>query len=192
MVTVIAEHSVELSLLPEKANILDLGCRYFLFADHLHTLGHNVIAVDADKLEFTGKVGYHRCAIMGYHGLGMIVKDRDPQATRVIKRQPQTTYDQEIQTYTLKSFCEAVKIPFFDLIKLDIEGAEYEVIMSLTEPPATQISVEFHCHTGIYGMDAIKRMEEKLYSLGYFAAQHEATKQHGLGLNFWDSLFILK
>ena len=33
MITEIAEHSVDLSLLPLKANILDIGCRGFLFKE---------------------------------------------------------------------------------------------------------------------------------------------------------------
>lgn len=182
MITVIAEHSLDLSLLPEKANVLDLGCRGFLFTDELRRMGHGVYAIDIESL---WPRQHFLCAIAGHTGKCSIQKSRDPQATRI-------TEGQDIPCYTLKDFSNMVKVDFWDVIKIDIEGSEYEVIMSLTEPPAKQISIEFHLHTGIYGDAQVKEMEDKLLSLGYFPVKHEKTKEHGLGLNYWDSLFILK
>lgn len=202
MITVIAEHSVDLSLLPEKANILDLGCRNFLFAMELTRQGHWVRTVDPDSAVLGGHIvaytsypqmihSHFRVAITNENGLCRVNYSKDPQATTVTKAMiPLAGFD--VQMYTLKSFSEMVGVTFWDLIKFDIEGSEYEVITSLTEPPAKQLSIEFHLHTKIYGDAQVKEMEDKLLSLGYFPVKHDKTSQHGLGLNYWDSCWILK
>lgn len=180
--TTIAEHTVDLSLLPPCAKVMDAGCRGFLFTDEMRRLGHEVYAIDIDNL---WPRQHFILAIAGYTGKCAVQKSKDPQATKMI-----AGFD--VQCYTIKDFSKLVDVPFWDLIKLDIEGAEYEVIMSLTEPPATQLSIEFHLHTKIYGDAEIKEMEDMLLSLGYFPVKHDKTSQHGCGLNYWDSLFILQ
>jgi hypothetical protein len=75
---------------------------------------------------------------------------------------------------------------------MDIEGAEKDVIWDLDSPPAKQLSIEFHLHTKVYPESAIKEMEDKLLSLGYFPVKHDKTSAHGCGMNYWDSLWILK
>lgn len=194
MIETIAEHSVDLNLLPEKANILDLGCRGFLFANHFITLGHRVITVDCDPLVNPGSIKpnlHYNIAVSNLNGNVKIEYTKDPQATRINNRNDGMP-DNMVPCLTLSSLSKQCCIYFWDLIKIDIEGAEYEVIMSLTEPPAKQLSIEFHLHTGIYGLVQMAEMHDKLKSLGYEAVSHEMTKQHGCGLNFWDSLFVLK
>lgn len=181
--TTIAEHTVDLSLLPEKANILDIGCRGFLFADDLKRLGHHVVCVDIDILH--PHRPYYMCAIASYTGKCSVQKSKDPQATKM-------TAGFDVPCYTIPDFSKMVGVAFWDVIKIDVEGAEREIIMSLTEPPAKQLSIEFHLHTKAYPESAIKEMEDKLLSLGYFPVKHDRTSAHGCGLNYWDSLWVLK
>lgn len=183
MITEIAEHSVDLSLLPERANILDIGCRGFGFTDYFKRLGHIVCAVDLDDLNT--EQSYYQCAITGYNGKTGILKTSDPQATRI-------TPGCAVAAYTLDSFSKFVGIDFWDLIKIDIEMAEFPLIMSLDKAPAKQLSIEFHLHYGEYGQAEMKLMEDKLMSLGYEATQHKLDERHGAGYNYWDSLFILR
>lgn len=185
----IAEHSVDLDLLPEKANILDIGCRGFIFTDEMRRRGHKVFPIDCDDL---GKdKAYYRYAIVGkVDGPVYIQKSDDPQATRITK---EITNYGIVFPHTIKSFSDMLGMyGEWDLIKIDVEGAEYEIIMSLDSPPAKQLSIEFHLHTGIYENGAVTEMRLKLFDLGYIAVQHEKTSQHGMGLNYWDSLFILQ
>ena len=79
---------------------------------------------------------------------------------------------------------------YWDLIKVDIEGAEYEAIMALTKAIAKQISIEFHLHTGIYQEAQVEEMVAHLEKLGYTTVSHEKTSDHGLPPNYWSSLFI--
>ena len=79
----------------------------------------------------------------------------------------------------------------WDVIKMDVEGAEYEIIMAQEKAPTKQWSIEFHLHTGIYTQKEMIEMEKKLMLLGYTAIQHELKAEHGAGYNYWDSLFVL-
>lgn len=181
MITEIHEHKVSLDLLPKCAKILDLGCRNFLFTNYFREIGHDVIALDIDDLEGGP---YERIAITGKTGFVGVQKFSDPQATR-------TMPGDEVPAFTLEDFCAHAQTPMWDLIKIDVEGAEKEIIESLTRPLAKQLSIEFHLHTGIYSRFDVDNMVAKLYRLGYTAASHELTNQHGAGMNYWSSLFVL-
>lgn len=183
MITEIHEHTVDLSLLPDKAKIIDLGCRGFQFTNYFRDKGHIVAPVDIE--DFYGHDVYYRLAITGKDGRVGIHRNNDPQATRVKE-------GDELLSMRLDTFMNSLGYDFADLIKIDIEGAEYEVIMGLKKAPAKQMSIEFHLHTGIYGQAEMKVMEGKLRSLGYEFAQHKLEERHGAGFNYWDSLFILK
>jgi hypothetical protein len=194
MIQTIHEHSYDSSLLPERANILDLGCLGFLFTKHMRNLGHATFAVD---LGIFHDEDYHRCAISDYDGDALIKRNNDPQATRIVKHNfpvlnPRTAEDL-IDCYKLSTFSKKlVGVDFWDLIKMDVEGSEYQVIMSLEKAPSKQLSIEFHLHTGIYGQYEMTLMEDKLKALGYIQVKHELTAEHCAGYNYWDSLFILK
>jgi hypothetical protein len=181
MIEVIAEHSVDTDLLPTKAVILDLGCRGFAFTDELRRRGHKVFPVDIDRFE---NEEYYQFAISNKSGRVGVKRTDDPQATTI-------TEGNEVLCMTLPEFMDVLGTAFVDLIKIDIEGSEYEVIISLTSAPATQLSIEFHLHTGVYKINELTQMVKHLEALGYTAVQHEKTAQHGCGFNYWDSLFVL-
>lgn len=178
----IAEHSVAMDLLRPGSYILDAGCRWMEFHDELTRLGHYVYALDCDKLS---RADYHRIALSDHNGWVGVKRTKDVQATTICN-------GDEVRCSTIKDLSLLFGVPFWDLIKLDIEGSEYDVVMSLDKAPAKQLSIEFHLHTGAYNMAALKSMEMKLNRLGYYQARHEMTSQHGCGLNYWDSLFILR
>lgn len=183
----IAEHSLIPSLFPYSgAKVLDAGCRGFEFAKELKPFRCRVWCIDADELE-QGDF-YDRVALSDFDGVGYLVKSDDKQATR-IQRKPT---EHEVTCTTLKFLSFQYSVAFWDLIKLDIEGSEYEVIMSMEKPFAKQLSIEFHLHTGIYGQAEMTMMEDKLKALGYEAIKHDYTSQHGAGFNYWDSLWVLK
>jgi len=181
MITTVAEHSVDLDILPPEAKILDLGCRGFGFTKFFRDLGHKVWPVDIDRLD-EGQA-YYQMAISNREGKAGILRTADKQATRI-------TEGDAVDCHTLATFTKLAEVKRWDLIKIDVEGSEYEIIMSLTKAPAKQLSIEFHLHTGIYTQKEMFEMENKLMTLGYTTAQHQLTEQHGAGYNYWDSLFI--
>jgi FkbM family methyltransferase len=192
-VVTIAEHSFVPSLLSPMAKVLDAGCRGFEFARALRQLRCKVWCIDADDLEFdeSGGESYMKMALSDFQGFGFLKKSEDKQATKFIK-QIVAEIPEICGCTTLANLSKSFNVDFWDLIKLDIEGSEYEVIMSLEKSPARQLSIEFHLHTGIYGQNEMTMMEDKLKALGYEAIQHDYTSQHGAGFNYWNSLFILR
>lgn len=178
----IAEHSVAMHLLSQYATILDAGCRGMEFAKYMLDKGYRVISMDIDKL---GHDGYLRVALGGELKRVGINKTKDPQATCICA-------GNDIACWDLPMVCQYAQVNMFDLIKMDIEGSEYEVIMSMNRAYAKQLSIEFHLHTGAYKDADMTIMENKLVALGYFPVSHDLTKQHGMGFNYWDSLWILK
>lgn len=188
-IQVIAEHSVDLDLLPEKANILDLGARGGAFSNYFKALGHNVFSVDCDNVP---GITHPNLAIGDYDGIATIIKDKDPQATRIKRYKEGMPSVNLVECWTLQKFSESVDVEVdgWDLIKLDIEGFERELIYAMNYPPAKSLSIEFHAHCA-YHLSKIDGMVDKLKSLGYSVLKHELTRAHGLGLNAWDSLFAL-
>lgn len=185
----IAEHSVDLDLLPEKAHILDLGCLNFIYCDEMRRRGHRVTAVDIQKLN---SEHYWRLAITNYDGYGYVIYNNDIQATSFSSDQPTHLRYERIKCRTLKSFMKFIEVQSFDLIKMDVESSEREIILSLDFAPARQIEIEFHLHTGAYNENAVNVMVNHLHGLGYKTASHKKTAQHGCGMNYWSSLFILR
>jgi hypothetical protein len=181
MISEIHEHSVDLSLLPQQANIIDIGARGFQFTNYMRELGHKVTPIDIDAFH---NQTYYRIAITGKDGRVGIEYGNDPQATRIKE-------GDELLSMRLDTFMNSIGLEFADLIKMDVESSEFDIIMSLKKPPAKQISCEFHLHLGVYSQKEMVLMEDKLRKLGYGFAQHQLTDRHGAGLNYWDSLFIL-
>lgn len=177
----IHEHTIDLDLLPEKALILDLGCRGFQFTDYFREFGHTVYPVDIDLFDRP----YYQCAIAGYNGKAGILRGSDPQGTRI-------TEGNDVPTYTLDRFSKHVGVDFWDVIKMDIEGSEMPVIMNMKEPLSKQLSIEFHLHCGFYSLPDVALMVAKLNSIGYKTIQHNKENRYGAGFNYWDSLFVLK
>jgi hypothetical protein len=180
-IEVIAEHSIDVDLLPSIAYIVDAGCRNMLFTNEMRRRGHCVFALDIDDL---GNEDYLKIALGDKVGRVGIHRTKDPQATFVCA-------GDEVMCMDLDMLCKTTKVDFFDVIKLDVEGFEFQIIMSMNKPYCKQLSWEAHLHTGVYGEAEVVMMENKLLSLGYFPVKHDKTRQHGLSYNFWDSLWVL-
>jgi len=175
MIEIISEHSVDLSLLPNSAVILDGGCRGFGFTDYFRALGHNVHAVDIDTLD---RQDYIRCAIGLKDGKCSVNYTNDPQATN-------TKEGNDIDVYSIKSLHDS-----YDLIKLDIEGDEYEILKHSEHPMAKQLSIEFHAHCGKQTKEQLDELLTYLSTWYDISATWES--RHGAGFNYWDVLFIAK
>lgn len=188
MLTEIHEHTVDLTLLPEKALIADLGCYGMEFTNYFRGLGHTVHAVDIQILDrYLGD--YDRIAIAGYNGETAIVRTDDLQATHVVN---DLNGKELIACLTLETYMLMKNVNMYDLIKCDSEGSEYPMIMALTKPPARQLSLEMHLHTGVYTENAVTEMVYHLSTLGYEAVSHKKEDRHCAGENYWSSLFILQ
>lgn len=127
---------------------------------------------------------YYRCAIADAEGRGDVSDDPDSQARCLIP-------GDRFPVHTIESFSRSVGVGHWDLIKLDCEGSEYDILWNLTEPPATQFSVEFHQHTKARRSDEFMTELKKRMERWYEAKRHRLYGKWG-AVNYWDSLFILQ
>lgn len=176
-------HSINESLLPLKSNILDLGCRDFIFTNKMKELEHNVYPVDIGV--FDGD--YYRIAISDKDGRCSVVNERDPDATHI-------SDGDEIPMMTIETFSKHVGVEKWDLIKMDIEGQELNILNNSKHPIASQISVEFHAHCTTQTKEQIDECLAKLSDWYHIHNQIWDTVNgtESGRKNYWDVLLIAK
>lgn len=178
----IDDHLVDIDLLPEKAIILDGGCRGFKFTDYFTDLGHTVYSVDIDELVDNK---YIRCALSHESGTCAVVHTHDPQAKHIKE-------GDEIFKYTIDDFKKRYEIPYFDLVKLDIEGAEFDILKTAQHPMAKSLSIEFHAHCD--SRQTKQALDELITHLSQWYTVHNQVweSRYGCVENYWSILFIAK
>lgn len=139
-------HTIDFDLL-QPGTILDLGCRGFTFANYFNNLGYNVIAVDADPLVFVNAPANIVC-------LNKAICTEHKQVT-IYNTLTESGYTSDVRKYHNDKGVVVDCIPLqeiepqqeYELLKVDIEGAEYGLFShSKFKPYAKQLSVEFHEH----------------------------------------------
>lgn len=196
-IKIIHEHSVDLDLLPEKAAILDAGCRGLEFTRHFQQLGHNVLAIDIDDLGEENKLRYLRMGLYFHAGKTMVSDDEDPQARHITDvhlfekgQDVPKIKEGEVYLATIAGCAHSCDVEQFDLIKMDIEGAEFVILQNEKHPIAKQVSVEFHAHCG----QSKQQLDHLLKWLGKWYDVHNQVweERHGCSANYWDILLIAK
>lgn len=160
--TTIDEHTFDEGLLTGGC-IIDAGCRGFRltnhFRDHYDSTVYAIDIEDLLDLEPLIPLAYYfkQAALMAYsgeveahyfgNGTGNFVKGMNEQPYNGPDRPCET---KKVQAITLQDIYNEIGTDI-DLLKLDIEGAEYEILASL-EPIPKQVTVEFHqhCHEALH------------------------------------------
>lgn len=187
---VIDNHTVCMTALRGGA-VLDAGCRGNRFGKYFRDKGHQVIGIDPAP----DSDGEFRFALVSPDNTGImdLVMTEDKEA-RYISSGPVTGEGRqtvEVQCLSIDELSEIFKISLWDVLKLNIEGSECEVLSSLTRPVARQIVCSFHMHTGRQTEDDILRAVRNLHQW-YDTLQHKKDERFCAGMNYWDSVFILR
>lgn len=212
MIKEIYEHSVDIDLLKKGGWVLDFGCGVdFFFSKGMAELGMKVVSIDPNpkinKVPDIENIFYENSALVSDENLEYIEMDifNNVDAASFVKTINDVSfvkkqYKINVKTTTLNKIIQKYDIDEIEVLKLDIEGAEYEFLNSIDRPIAKQISIEFHDFRGMnpyYPNNALyyEKLFEKL-SKWYNVAKHKITQHPGIGgesgLNYWDSLLILK
>ncbi len=81
------------------------------------------------------------------------------------------TISYEVEVVTLKSILPKIGVEKIDILKLDLEGAEYDLLHGINKDdllPFNQIFIEFHHHAlKQFNKTDTKRMVERICNLGY-------------------------
>lgn len=176
--------------------VLDVGCRNFRFSSAMVAKGCQVVGLDPapDVNDPPPGVNFMRRALE--HGGPDIVTMRwedNGNGSHVV---PERTVGKRVfvaQVVRLVDLMGTFGIERWDVIKLDCEGAEYEILKHWPGPIATQLTVEFHDFAERRPKDLVGAHEQIWRQLDqwYYVHRHLLTEQWG-HMNYWDSLFILK
>ncbi len=208
----ICDHTINPDLLTEGGWVLDLGCGKDLnFLMAMNDLGMQVVACDPNPeliMPPMSMFPLKKCAVVATRlhterPTLTLKMYSDIDASSIIVNSDHdimsSTYEVEVPTTTISNIMEEYEVEQWDVIKMDVEGAEYEMLMELSGPLAKQITVEFH---DFRNMNPCWPNNEDYYNalfmhLGqwYDIVQHEKTPHRGWQppkINYWDSLFVLK
>lgn len=184
-----AEHTIATDITSNDGMVLDVGCRIFSFSQAMTKRGFMVVALDPDptiEAVRNGMVVFDRRALTTKRGKSRFKMHKDPQA-----RTLDPDGEVEVETVDIQNLTDEYTDGLWEVVKLDCEGAEYEVLLNWPGPISKQVTVEFHEH--------IKPQSPLLYerilihmSRWYNVIQHTKSDRHCAGQNYWDSLFCLK
>lgn len=212
----IAEHTIDVDLLTPGGWVLDAGCRNFHFAHHLAERGCRVLAIDADPtvtVPETIEIGVDKVvtklnkptflnrAIAAENGMRSLVMHKDPQARYLAPSGFSSVGGEKVEAVTvlrwlehvqwLDEVAERAKTLQWDVIKLDVEGSEYDILQAWPGPIAKQISIEFHEHVCPRPPEVYEAVFKHL-GQWYDVKQHVKDARFCCAPNWWDSLIILR
>ena len=203
----LSEHTIEETIIDPDGWILDLGCINFSFANDVKKYCKNILCIDPnpnikdipdgiifESVAVTHEENLNEKEFFIYNdiqGYSLLNPQRDWCSLEKVIKVPVTT---------IKSLMNKYKINKFELIKFDIEGAEYKILEFLDWTVSKQYSVEFH---DFRFMNPYYPNNEEYYELLFKKIQgevditlHNQTDHpgfpSGMGKNYWDSLFIQK
>jgi len=204
----IQEHTIEESIINKEGWVLDLGCINFSFSKDIKQYCNNIICVDPNPSIDTNIVPdgvfYESVAIThdekiseqtfyiynDVQGYSLLNPPRDWCVLQKTITVPVTTIKKIMEKYGIKKF---------ELIKFDIEGAEYEILKNLDWSVSKQYSIEFHDFRSMnpYYPDNEKYYRELFDSIKNVKhIKHEITDHagfpSGMGRNYWDSLIVME
>lgn len=172
------EHSFDLDLMNPGETALDVGCRGFAIPTLLLSRGLKVVAVDADPdvvgMDLGVDLTYLNLAVMDMERAAnrkvttLYKHQSDQQAHTTVR--PLNGASVKVPTTCLKDLRELAGVEQFALLKLDCEGAEYDLMHDIAwharqgRPIARQISVEYHDHCGLNPEPDMERWYGRLHA----------------------------
>lgn len=162
-------HLIDKELLAEGDWILDAGCRSFTLK-HFLKGKYKFLCLDPDPdVKAIAGVKFENIALMPFEGEANYCGWSTGDGNYCYKTEAPWYVDKDIKVNcsTVKGLMDKYKIKQFGLAKLDIEGSEYDVLLSIDFPFAKQIAVEFHQCVGHNPYGTHQEYIDKLMSSGF-------------------------
>jgi FkbM family methyltransferase len=194
-----SEHSYFIDLISDEPILIDLGACLGSFSKHFRSQYKNskIILMEPSKSNFpkieiddenTKKI------------FGAISSKKEKLIFREDPRSEQNGsllfdyfegVEYEVETYTLDELIEPFET--VDLLKMDVEGAEWDVLLNCSDETLNkikQLTVEFHDFLDPSLRERSELCVERLISLGFSIDYNPTTYMHGS--KYYDSLFYKK
>jgi FkbM family methyltransferase len=195
-----SEHSYFTDLISENPILLDLGSCLGTFTKHF--IGNypnaKVILVEPSKSNF-GRIDINDERVTKIFGALSNKKEtltfkEDPNSEQngsLLFDYFKDAIEYQVDTYTLDELCKDFET--IDLVKMDIEGAEWNSLMETSEETLSkikQITVEFHDFLNPSLRENSEKCVNRLINLGFEIDYNPTTYMHGS--KYYDSLFYKK
>ena len=178
MIQEIKEHTFFDNFLRKEINVVDLGACRGEFVDEINKL-YNVkkaILVEANPTNFAQLKTLPNC-ILYNKAISSINGDKiefyeDPNSPYNGSRDFNyfNGITHQIETINLETLCDDNDIDFIDILKIDIEGAEYDILENLSDEffnKIGQITVEFHDFIDLSLKSKTQQIIDRMHSLGF-------------------------
>ena len=197
----IYEHTIEETLINKNGYILDIGCLGFQFTKEMKKYCNNIIGIDPnpniknipnDIIFYNKALVNNNSDYINYHTYN------DKSGNSLLK--PDKDWCKYINTIKVKCIMKEHNIDQFELIKIDIEGGEYEFLNKIDWTISKQYTIEFHDFRNMnpyypnnesYYDKLFSKMEKYCDIIKHKKTSHPGFPK-GKGDNYWDSLFFLK
>lgn len=143
--------------------------------------------------------------IMNSHKLNMFISTKGG-GFEIFREDPRSPYngssmfsyfenpiEHKIERITIEEIMERYGIEKIDILKIDIEGAEYELLENLSEDTLgkiDQITVEFHDFLDPSLKERTEKIVQRISSMGYSVISNRLDYKYGS--DYYDTLFYRK
>ena len=210
-------HTIDIDNVTENGWILNLGSRNFSkdvsFDEVMLDKGLNVISVDPyknininNKIKNNPKFHFLNKACVGIkNSKNMLYYEyRDAganslynkNATHVLVQNKPSDFikSYEVETITISDIMKQFDVQQFDIIKMDIEGGEYDILLNFPKKCTKQLTVEFHDWLGLNPFsdnEEFYNLIENTTLFDYNVIIKNKTTMSGL-YTYSDILYVLK
>jgi FkbM family methyltransferase len=198
------ERTIAPDLLMPGGWVLDAGCLGFRFARRMAERGLKILALDPSKKikdpEIDGIVFRPWALIAQASGCAWYSQFDKPgqpsSPSNCAGSEKKTHSSYTVPARNLQQLMAEFGIDRFEIVKMNIEGAEYEIMKRWPGPVTKQIDVSFHDFKKINPCEPDReRYYREMFphiKKWYAVVRHKLDDPFKAGLNYWDSLFILR
>jgi len=168
-------HTLAPIFLDSSSHVLDLGANYGHFAHAItKRTGCQCVALEPSPEPFHGikpsdLIRTMQVAVGGKSGImGFYVDHNNGLASALTDN---AAAEMQVKVMTLVDLLLELQWPYIDLLKVDIEGAEIDMLESCSDQFLSerirQITIEFHDFCGITPASVVQNSIQRLHSLGF-------------------------
>ena len=186
MIETIHDHTVHPRYLGTRSQVLDLGANYGLFAKAITArFGCRCIAVEPSPEPFaaiaeTPLISKLQAAAASKSGTVPFHIATDSVFSSLYPTSSVIGVI-EVRAFSLPDLFDLVEVRPLDLLKMDIEGAEIELLNTCPRSilqQIRQISVDFHDHCDLTPVSEVSSTLARLHKLGFFSVRMSRQGHH--------------